>query len=231
MSGVASAIAGAAVVGGVAANSAAKKQVKGANNAITEQQRQFDLTRQDTLPQRQLGQDAISRIRQIYGTSGNTIDNATGQVIPGTATAPDMSGFFNSPDYQFNLAEGSKAINNSAAARSGVLSGRAVKEGERYASGLASREFSGFMDRLYQQAGIGSTGIGTAAAAGSNAANAIGAAAQNEGNARASAYTGINNAVQGGVSNFLLQQYLKPQPMMNHGYQAVNYSPNTGSYA
>jgi hypothetical protein len=155
MSGVASAIAGAAVVGGVAANSAAKKQVKGANNAITEQQRQFDLTRQDTLPQRQLGQDAISRIRQIYGTSGNTIDNATGQVIPGTATAPDMSGFFNSPDYQFNLAEGSKAINNSAAARSGVLSGRAVKEGERYASGLASREFSGFMDRLYQQAGIG----------------------------------------------------------------------------
>jgi hypothetical protein len=125
---------------------------------------------------------------------------------------PDMSVFFESPDYQFNLGEGQKAIDRSAVARGGLLSGSAVKEGQRYASGLASREFASFYDRLASQAGLGQTGIGASAAAGANAAGNIGAAYMNSGNARASAYMqgaeGINNAVQGGISNYMLNRYL-----------------------
>lgn len=256
--GTATAIIGGSLIGGAASVIGGNAAAKGAKGAAAEQARQFDLVRQDTLPQRQLGQDAIGRIRQIYGYGNGpvTIDNGTGQAVPSGGVvgrtiagafgsqpatssgntvstqygSPDMSGFFASPDYQFNLAEGQTAIDRSAAARSGLLSGRAVKEGQRYASGLASREFSGFMDRLFQQAGIGSTGIGQSAASGANAANQTGAALQNAGNARASAYGGINNAVQGGVSNMLLQQYLKPSGG-TPGYQAVNYQPTTGSYA
>jgi hypothetical protein len=132
----------------------------------------------------------------------------------GSAGAPDMGVFFESPDYQFNLEQGQQAIDRSAAARGGLLSGRAVKEGQRYASGLASREYGSFVDRLMQQAGLGSTGIGASAAAGANAANQISGINMNNAATRGSAYMnmagGINNAVQGGISNYLLMKYLQP---------------------
>lgn len=130
----------------------------------------------------------------------------------GTPGKPDMSVFFESPDYQFNLNEGQKAIDRSAAARGGLLSGGAVREGARYASGLASREYSNFVDRLMQQAGLGATGIGASASAGANTAGMVGNAAINGANARGSAYlTGanaLNSSVQGGLQNFLLAKYL-----------------------
>jgi hypothetical protein len=136
---------------------------------------------------------------------------------PGTAPmagsgTPDMSAFFESPDYQFRLQEGQKAIDRSAAARGGLLSGGAQKEGIRYASNVASGEYGAFVDRLLQQAGLGSTGIGASAAAGANFANNASNIYQNTANAKGSAYlTGanaINNGVQGGTSNLLLARYL-----------------------
>jgi len=125
---------------------------------------------------------------------------------------PDMSGFFASPDYQFRLTEGQRAIDSSAAARGGLLSGAAVKAGTRYASNLASGEYGAFYDRLAQQAGLGVTGIGASAAAGANAANNISNSYLQGGQARGSAYLagaqGINNAAQGGISNWMLSKYL-----------------------
>jgi hypothetical protein len=133
---------------------------------------------------------------------------------PQAGSAPDMGAFFESPDYQFNLEQGQQAIDRSAAARGGLLSGRAVKEGQRYASGLASREYGSFVDRLMQQAGLGSTGIGASASAGANTANQISGINMNNAATRGSAYMnmagGINNAVQGGISNYLLMKYLQP---------------------
>lgn len=155
-------------------------------------------------------------VRQIMqaGNGPVTIDNATGSVTPTASSGPDMSVFFESPDFQFNLAEGQKAIDRSAAARGGLLSGRAVKEGTRYASGLASREYAGFVDRLMQQAGLGNTGIGAATSAALNTGSNVSGALMNAGNARASSYlnTGmaINNAAQGGIQNYLLSRYLSP---------------------
>lgn len=127
---------------------------------------------------------------------------------------PSMDAFFESPDFQFNLEEGQKAIDRSAAARGRALSGASVREGVRYASGLASREFGNFTNRLLAAAGLGTTGVTTSANAGIATAGQIGAAQQNAGQARASAYMtgaqGVNNAVQSGLSNYLLTQYLKP---------------------
>jgi hypothetical protein len=136
---------------------------------------------------------------------------AAGAPAQGPA-GPDMSVFFQSPDYQFNLQEGQQGIDRSAAARGGLLSGAAVKAGTRFASGLASREYSSFVDRLMQQAGLGTTGIGASAAAGANAASNIGNAYMNAGNTRANAYMqqgqNVNNQLQGTASNLLLMKYL-----------------------
>ena len=188
--------AGASIIGGNRANDAT---TAAANTATAEQRRQFDLVRSDTAPQRALGNAAIDRLAGLYGY--------------GTESgAPDMSRFFASPDYAFNLSETQNAINRSKAAQGGLLSGAAVKEGERYASGLASREYGSFVDRLMQQAGLGSTGIGASAAAGANAANNIGAYAVNAGNNRANIYqntaANVNNSLQQGYGNMILRRYL-----------------------
>lgn len=235
--GTGAAILGGALIGGatsmLGASSAAGAARDAQATATAEQQRQFDLVRSDTAGQRQLGNDAIAQIRRMYGYGTGTpaqsaqpsyqvIDSPFGPITipsqeqaPAQATngAPDMSGFFTSPDYQFNLTQGQQAIDRSAAARGGLLSGRAVKEGTRYASGMAAGQYSAYMDRLMQQAGIGSTGIGASAAAGANAANQIGSAALNAGNMRGSAYMagaeGVNNAFQGAAGNYMLSKYLK----------------------
>lgn len=139
---------------------------------------------------------------------------------PGTAAGgtghPDMSAFFESPDYQFNLAEGQKAIDRSLVARSGALSGAAVKEGTRYASGLASQQYGDFTNRLLTIAGLGNAATSNTAQAGANMANNNSAAILNNGNNRASIYgqtaAGVNNSVQGGISNYMLTQYLKQAP-------------------
>lgn len=153
---------------------------------------------------------------------------------PVDAGSPDMSAFFKSPDYQFNVDEGQQAIDRSAAARGGLLSGGAVKAGERYASGLASREYSSFVDRLMQQAGLGTTGIGASAAAGATAANGISGAYISGANGRANSYvagaSGINNAVQGGISNLLLSRYLGTNGGSGAGVQSGNYGYGPSVY-
>jgi hypothetical protein len=78
---------------------------------------------------------------------------------------------------------------------------------------MASREYGSFVDRLLAAAGLGTTGATLSANAGMAHAGNVGAAQINAGNNRASAYMagaeGVNNAVQGGISNYLLSQYLK----------------------
>jgi hypothetical protein len=183
------------IYGNERANDATREATRA---AIEENRRQFDLVRGDTAPARALGAAAIGNLSDLYGY------NESG--------TPNMARFFTSPDFQFNVAEGQQAIDRSAAARGGLLSGAAVKEGQRYASGLASREYGSYVDRLLQQAGLGNTGIGASAAAGANATNNITGATLNAGNARASGYmdtaANVNNAIQSGYSNYMLRRYL-----------------------
>ena len=274
MSWVAAAVVGGAVVGGVASNMAAGKSASASQRAtdatIGEQARQYDQTRADFAPARNLGNAAISDINRLYGRStsaplsfeewsrqqgggqfggggglspdaaaalgrfglpygGGSAGGSGGGGVPSRANyddyvanfapsttgggRPDMSVFFQSPDYQFNLAEGQNAIDRSLVARGRGLSGAGVRAGVRYASGLASSEFGNFYNRLASQAGLGQAATGSTAAAGSNAANNIGQAYMQNGMNRASAYTmgaqGVNNSIQGGMSNYLLSRYLQ----------------------
>lgn len=226
--------AGASIYG---ANKAAGATDKAAKAANAEQARQFDLVRGDTAKLRGLGDSASDRINKLYGYGGTPAQAATpdrtvnlpyglggamgGQVtIPGTPAiaatggSPDMSVFFESPDYTFRQSQGEQAINRAAAASGRYNSGAVLKGLDRYNSNLASGEFASFYERLAQQAGLGVTGIGQSAAAGANAANNIGANIVNAGNSRASAYMGaaqgVNSAVQGGISNWYLNRYLNP---------------------
>lgn len=76
-----------------------------------------------------------------------------------------------SEGYEFRLDEGQKALERSAAARSGVLSGAQVKATERFGQDYASNEFGTYMDRLGGLINTGSANAGAAANLTANSAN------------------------------------------------------------
>ena len=195
------AILGGSLIAGASARQAGKAIARGEKKAIAESKRQFDLQRGDQLPAIETGQSALARLRATLGLTRG--DDPGG---PG-----DLSFFEESPGFQFRQEQGQAAIDRSLVARGKSLSGQGVIEGVEFASGLASQEFGNFFDRLMRLAGVGSSAGAVSAAAGSASAGQIGSAAIAAGGARASAFGGLNRGIQGGISNFLLLDFLKDQ--------------------
>jgi hypothetical protein len=144
--------------------------------------------------------------------------------------------FQTDPGYAFRQQEGQRAIESSAAARGGALSGGAVKEAMRYNSGLASQEYGNAWNRFQAEqndrynrlasiAGVGQTAANTLNQQGQNYANSTGNilmdSAANQGemaaqaaNARASGYMGSANAwnqALGGIGNNVMQGLMLSQ--------------------
>ncbi|MGN6704405.1 MAG: hypothetical protein ACTHKB_15755 [Burkholderiaceae bacterium] len=140
--------------------------------------------------------------------------NAVNQNSPGFGSllkSFSQSDFQTDPGYQFRLSEGLKGINNSAAARGGVLSGAALKAANQYNQNFASNEYgnaynrfntdqSNKFNRLASVAGIGQTATNQVAAAGQNMANNVSENIIGAGNSRASSYIGGANAIGSGIS-------------------------------
>ena len=163
---------GAAIIGGALSNKGAKDAAKasaaGGDAAVAEQQRQFDLTRQDQQPWLVAGQNALATQQALLGG--------------------DYSKFYQSPEYQWTQQQGLQGIDRSAAARGGLYSGGADADRMKFAQGLASQEYGNFYNRLAGMSGTGQTAANNLAAAGQNYANNVGTIYQNQANARASAY-------------------------------------------
>lgn len=138
---------------------------------------------------------------------------------PGTSQSGNMDRFFASPDYQFRLQEGRSAIDQSAAARGGALSGNALRAQSQYASNLAAGEYGNYFNRLMQVAGIGQNATGATQNAVTAGTQQQMNAQQNIGDARASGIMGVANSVGGAAGNignlYALQQMLNPPDPMN----------------
>jgi hypothetical protein len=182
------AIVGGAVIGAVASGRASEAQQEGVASSISEQRRQFDLNRQDLAPFVRGGTQALGRLEQL--------------------NQGDLSGFFTSPGFEFRREEGLRGIENRFSASGGALSGNALRRLTEFNSGLASQEFGNFFNRQLSQAGLGQTATQAGVAAGTNISGNISNALVQGGNARASGILGVNEAVQGGLGNFLFAQGL-----------------------
>ena len=136
------------------------------------------------------------------------------------------------PGYQFRLSEGMKALERSAAARGGLISGGALKAASRYGQDYASNEYQNAYNRALSQynttaalAGVGQTAANTLGQAGQTMASNVGEAYQNAANARASGYVGGANALNQGLNTYL--NYNQNQNMLNalqnRGYSSPNY--------
>ncbi len=128
-----------------------------------------------------------------------------------------MKQFQQDPGYAFRMSEGMKALDRSAAARGGLLSGSTLKGAQRFGQDLGSQEYQNAFNRyqterqarlgpLQSLAGVGQTSAqslgGAAGQYGTNAANTLMTRGANQanaalqmGNVRASQYEGYGNAL------------------------------------
>lgn len=191
------AIVGSSLLGGSAAESAASTQAAAADRAAQLQKEMFDKQVQLAEPWRKAGEQALNKL------------------IPLTDYTPfSMSQFQQDPGYGFRMSEGMKALERSAAARGGLLSGATLKGIERFGQDLASQEYTNAFNRyqaerqarlapLQSLAGVGQTTAQQIGAAGQNYASNVGQAGAAAAQARASGYMGGANALSGGLTQYL----------------------------
>ena len=153
------------------------------------------VTRQE--PFRQQGLNALTGLSYEMGLGGKPAN---------------YRGFEASPGYQFQLDEGQRALDARGSASGNRLGGAATKDALRFSQGLASQEYGTYLNRLASMGGVGQTATNAQQNAGQNYASAYGANTMAAGNARASSYGGVNNALQGTANN-----YFTYQGMMNAG--------------
>lgn len=203
MSFVATAIIGAGALGAGAsiygANQAAGAQTSAANLAANTSMDMYNTTRGDLAPYRNIGSTASDQLTSRLSdlTAPITMDEATLQQTPG---------------YQFNLTQGLKAAQNSAAARGLGVSGAALKGATTFATGLADSTYQNQFNNAninqtnaYNRlSGLVTTGENAAAqtgSAGTAAANTTAGAQIGAGNAQAAASNTIGSAVSNATNN------------------------------
>jgi hypothetical protein len=230
-------IGGSALLGASSANRAASEQADAATRAA---EAQAGASRYAADLQQQQYRENVERQQPFYD-AGRT---ALNQLIPLATNYKDfgMEQFQADPGYAFRLSEGQKALDRSAAARGGLISGGALKAATRFGQEMGSQEYTNAFNRyqaerqarlgpLQSLTGMGGTTAANLGSAGqtmaSNVGNATmaGATATGEGylgaaNARASGYMGGYNAINSGLTNYL--NYNSPiNRMLQNPVQAV----------
>jgi hypothetical protein len=149
----------------------------------------------------------------------------------GSLTKPfDVEEFYNygDPGYAFQLQQGNQALQNSAAAGSGALSGAALKDllkwNQDYAGGAYNDAFNRYQTQqgnIYQRLmGVSQLGQNSASGVGTQGVALAGNAGQAIANAGAAAGAGIvgaGNSLSGGATNYWL--YKNPQLWSGTGTQ------------
>ena len=122
--------------------------------------------------QARMYQDQLGRTEPFYQAGVNALPAYTQGVMPGGNLVRPFaeSDFKADPGYNFRMSEGMKALDRTAAARGGLLSGATLKGAERFNQDLASNEYSNAYNRYVgnqatqRNALAGLTGFGPTAA-------------------------------------------------------------------
>jgi hypothetical protein len=217
-------------VGLYGSSQAANAQKDAANQAAATQlamlERQIELQK----PFREAGLSAQNQMLTLLGLEG------------GDTTSPEfgrytrdfsMSDFEADPGYGFRMSEGMKALERSAAARGGLLSGATLKGIQRFGQDLASQEYQNAFNRYHINRnaqlnplqgflGQGQTSTNVLTGAMGQPGQGVAAAQQAGGAARASGYVGGANALTGALSsavpNYMMYNFMNQgRPGMGGG--------------
>ena len=199
--GAVGAIGGGLLASG-AAKKAAKTQAQAAADATAAQERMFERQIGLQEPFRQAGLTAQQQILQLLGIGGDKTAAGYGSLAQPFGTQQ----FEQDPGYAFRQSEGMKALERSAAARGGLLSGSTMKGIQRFGQDLASQEYQNAFNRYQVERAARLNPLQSLMGAGQSSANTLTGAAgqmgQNQaanlmaaGQARASGYVGSANAL------------------------------------
>lgn len=217
---VAGAVVVSSAIGANSSRKAASAQAAAADNAAELQNQQYQQTRADQAPWRAAGEQALNKL------------------IPLTDyTKFGMDQFQQDPGYAFRLSEGQKALDRSAAARGGLISGGALKAATRFGQDMGSQEYQNAFNRyqtersaqlnpLQSLAGLGQSATNQVTAAGQNYANNAGNAMMSGAAANAAGMVGQANAFNNGLSTYMNynQSNNLLSALQNRGsYGAPNY--------
>jgi hypothetical protein len=165
-----------------------------------------------------------------YNAALEDYKNALSSSTSTTAGTPlDLTGILRAtPGYQFQVGEGTKAIERSAAARGGLLSGAAGKALTTYSQGVADQTYNNYLNSLMSVAGLGQNSANTTTSAGTSYANAASNNILSAGNAKASGYINSANALTGGMSSGMNNYLLYSMLNKNAGLTSdqANYAKN-----
>lgn len=204
---VAGAVVGSSLIGARASKSAASTQAAAADRSADVQREMFERQVGLSEPWRKAGEQALNKLIPLtdYQQFG-------------------MQQFQADPGYGFRMSEGMKALERSAAARGGLLSGATLKGIQRFGQDLGSQEYMNAFNRyqteraarlqpLQSLAGIGQTTAQQLGQAGQTMASNVGEALTSGAAARASGYVGGANALTQGLGTYL--NYSQGQNMLN----------------
>lgn len=210
-------VTGASIYG---SSKAASAQADAAQGAQASSDRQFDLSRQDTLAQ-------LAQARADQAPYREAGTSALAQIMAGMGSGGEFSQKFSpasltsDPGYQFRLEQGIRGIDRSAAASGMSGSGAVLKALARFNQGVASDEFNNAygrftgeqttrFNRLASLAGIGQTATNATQQAGTTANGQLNTLGTNYtanttanlgalGESRASGYVAGANAIGSGI--------------------------------
>jgi hypothetical protein len=182
--------------------------VQAAQTAADVQREMFEKQTALQEPFRQGGMTAQNQIMQLLGIGGD-------QAAPGYGSLAKSFGtdqFQQDPGYAFRQSEGMKALERSAAARGGLLSGGTLKGIQRFGQDLASQEYQNAFNRyqveraarlnpLQSLMGSGQSAANTLTSAAGNLGQGIAGTEMAGGQARASGYVGSANALAGALGS------------------------------
>ena len=246
---VAAAIAGSSIIGAGAsmygASQAADAQKAAAAASAKTQQDALNAQIEQQAPFRAGGITAQNQLMMLLGlapsggdTSGlnvNTSDPNYGKY----AKDFSMSDFTVDPGYAFRLSQGMSALNNSAAARGGMISGNALRAAQDYGQQAGSQEYQNAYNRYQTNRSNQLNPLQSLMGAGQSATNLISNATGATGQGVAQAQVGAGNATASGylntanaLTNALNQSasgYAQSQMLGRlaggGGYPAINYGP------
>jgi hypothetical protein len=241
----AAAIGGSALLGSYVSTQAGNKQADAAERAA---EIQAAASRYAADLQQQQYNQNVARQQPFYEAGINALP----ELVQASRYTPfSMEQFTADPGYAFRLSEGQKALDRSAAARGGLISGGALKAATRFGQEMGSQEYTNAFTRYQQEraarlnplqslTGMGQTTAAGLGAAGQNMASNVGGYGMAGANAtaggmtdaaaaRASGYVGATNALTSGLGSYL--SYSQNQQQQNTLNDYLKRIGNTGGYS
>jgi hypothetical protein len=227
------AAAGIGAAASLAGGAMAAKGSKKAANIQDDAARRAEQTQRDMFerqlalqePFRQGGLTAQQQLMQLLGIGGDASAEGYGSM----ARPFGQKDFEQDPGYAFRQSEGMRALERSASARGGLLSGGTLKGIQRFGQDLASQEYGNAFNRfqveraarlnpLQSMMGSGQSAANMMTSAAGQAGQGIAGSQLGAGQARASGYVGQANALAGALGS--IGQTATSYPL----YQAqINY--------